>query len=261
MYFVDAHIHSHISPDASGSIDELCRAAVEKGLNHIYITDHCDVNGWEGKPYDFMRDGAYSEICLAREKYRGRLKIGFGAELGQEQQNPALAKETLDDARLDFVIGSLHNLAGQPDFFFLQGKELDSHMTWLRYFEQLYEHVKKSDFDVLGHITYPKRYIETRWCGEYDEFTDAVLREVLRRGKGIEINTSGLRQNIDETLPPLWMVKRYRELGGKFVTIGSDSHQPEHVGFKFEEGCQIARAAGIRYLAVYEGRKAEYLTL
>ncbi|MDR1117163.1 MAG: histidinol-phosphatase HisJ family protein [Oscillospiraceae bacterium] len=261
MYLADMHMHTHISPDSEGVLEDYCAAAIEKGIKELYITDHCDVNGWEGAPYDFLRDAAFDELLAARDRYGDRIKINFGVELGQEQQNRELARETLEDGRLDFVIGSLHNLAGGPDFFFMSDMEADRESLWSRYFTELALHAEKSDFDVLGHITYPKRYIPVRWRAEYDDRISEILDIIISRGKGIEINTSGLGLAMSETLPPYEVVRRYRLMGGRIITVGSDCHVREKVGFRIADGFELAKSAGFDSICLFHKRTPEFVRI
>jgi histidinol-phosphatase (PHP family) len=53
----------------------------------------------------------------------------------------------------------------------------------------------------------------------------------------------------------------YRELGGEILTVGSDAHVPENVGQGVPEAYDLIRAAGFRYIAVYEGRKPRFVKM
>ena len=57
-----------------------------------------------------------------------------------------------------------------------------------------------------------------------------VLRQVVADGKGIEVNTSGIRYGLGDFQPSRQILELYRDLGGRVVTVGSDSHKPEHLG-------------------------------
>ncbi len=264
-YFADYHCHSDFSPDGRQTVEELCRAAVRAGLDEVCVTDHTDVNGWDFVPYDFRIPELMAEIERAREIFDGRLTVTAGTELGQPLQNEELAAE-VTAGPYDFVIGSLHNLAGMCDFGLMEYRD-EGHCveTLERYMAELDEHVKLGDFDVLGHITYPLRYMRAQgFMMTFDRFKEQVreiLRTVIGRGKGIEINTSGLRGGLGETLPPLETVRLYRELGGEVLTIGSDAHRQEDIGSGIAEAQELAMAAGFRYFTVFRGRKPEFIKL
>ena len=113
-------------------------------------------------------------------------------------------------------------------------------------------------FDSLAHLTYPFRYLPPQWreegYGRWRECIDAVLSALAEKGLALEINVSGLRQEIGRTLPDLPIIRRFRELGGEWVTVGSDAHRPEDVGRHIRDGLALAAEAGFRYYAVYENR-------
>ena len=121
-------------------------------------------------------------------------------------------------------------------------------------------------FDVLGHLTYPLRYI----CGDsgifvdmerYAHIIDEIFRTLIKKGCGIEINTSGLRQKIGVTLPELRYVKRYYDLGGRIITVGSDAHRTEDLGKGTETGIEIARSAGFTEIACYKNRNPIFIKI
>ena len=121
-------------------------------------------------------------------------------------------------------------------------------------------------FDSLGHLTYPLRYIEGDHGIPVDltrhrEAIDAIFRELIAAGKALEVNTSGYRQKIGRPLPDLPLVRRYRELGGELITLGSDAHSTQDLGKGIEAGMEMLREAGFRYFAVYEQHKPILLPL
>ena len=89
----------------------------------------------------------------------------------------------------------------------------------------------------------------------YREQIDKILRMLILRGKALELNMSGLRAKLKEPMPPVDILKRYKQLGGELITIGSDAHHIEHVGYGIKEGMEILCDAGFGYFAFYRGRK------
>jgi histidinol-phosphatase (PHP family) len=267
MYKADYHTHSSFSPDGEPTIGEMCEAALSAGLQELCVTDHCEVNGWNGKPYDFMDDRYFAELSRAKERYNGRLTLLAGREIGQATQNKTLAAELASDGRLDFVIGSLHNLTGYEDFYFLEYPDISCCKSLAeRYFTELRELILLGGFDVLGHLSYPLRYIRGRAGLEFDfsgyasEIAD-IYRLLINSGKGIEVNTSGLRQPLGQTMPAFDLVKLYRECGGEIVTVGSDAHKAEDIGAGIEEGQDLLRAAGFECFTVFRERKPSFIKL
>ena len=121
-------------------------------------------------------------------------------------------------------------------------------------------------FDCLSHIDYPLRYIVGNSglnidLSRYNEKIDAILETVIKNDKGIEINTSGLRQVIGRTLPDINVIRRFRELGGKYVTIGSDAHRWGDIGSGIETGLDMMLECGYTHFSVYEKHTPKLLPI
>lgn len=279
---LDLHTHTSWSPDAKDPALALCLRAEELGLERLAITDHCDCNFWlpegegsypECQLCDSMMFGARDYALKSIEEV-SKLKERFpfllcGIELGQPLQAPEAAASVTSRPELDFIIGSHHMNLNTADFYWLKYREMTEEQIYslLRdCFDQMLAMCREADFDVLGHLTYPLRYIVGDWGIELDmaPFEEAIreiFRTLISRGRGIEINTSGLRQKIAETLPPLRYVKLYRELGGEIITVGSDAHSADQLAAGIGEGIELARAAGFDRLTYFKGRKPEYITI
>ena len=124
----------------------------------------------------------------------------------------------------------------------------------------MYDLANFDHYDVLGHLTYAQRYIVKTFGPQFElrrfeEKIRAILGRVIANGRGIEINTSGLRQGLGFTMPDYWVAGIYRELGGEILTVGSDAHYPEHVGANIPEVTEALREIGFRYLTVFRERK------
>lgn len=258
----DFHTHTAFSFDGDSTAEEMVLKAIELGMKNYAITDHVEANLFYDKEYGASESIAKAaEIIPAlREKYADRISVSYGIELGQPVHDLSLSENILGKYDFDFVIGSCHNIRGYEDFYFLNYNELDYNFLLDVYFEELLEMSEWGGFDVLGHLTYPLRYI----CGEYgkevdmsayDGIIDEIFRALIKNGCGIEINTSGLRQKIGETMPPIKYIRRYRELGGKLLTIGSDAHRTDDLGKGIAEGIALAKEAGFSEIAVYKKRK------
>lgn len=279
MNIIDCHSHSKNSPDAESTVDEMIEAAIQNNLSAYAITDHCEINHWfsiehygdtpnEYDTYDFGRDFEISmrENMLAKEKYCGKINFINGIELGQATHDLGLADSVVSDKRLDFVIGSMHQLKGYEDFAFLDYTKTDIPDALEKNFLELLKLCKWGKFDVLGHLTYTLRYIE----GEngikvnmtpYEEIIRECFKTLIQNGKGIEINTSGLRQKFGNTFPDLYYVKMFREMGGEILSIGSDSHIYTDVGKGVKEGSEIALQAGFKRLCYFKNRKPEFINI
>ena len=47
----------------------------------------------------------------------------------------------------------------------------------------------------------------------------------------------------------------YKELGGRIITAGSDSHRPERIGYGFDRVYQMLKEAGFDSISIYKNRK------
>lgn len=264
----DLHTHCTLSFDGKSSAEEMVQRAAELGLRYYALTDHVDLGEFPDPDFDLEAtvNGTRELIPELRERYADRLDVIYGVELGQAVQDKELTEKLLAENDYDFVIGSTHNIRGHEDFYFLDYAGTDVTELLRLYFDELLETAEWGRFDVMGHITYPLRYIVGDYGIEVDlsqfgSVIDEILRTVIKNGKGIEINTSGLRQKIGVKMPDVPLVKRYYELGGRILTIGSDAHRTDDLGAGIAEGIEIARACGFSEIAVYKNRKPTFIKI
>ena len=261
----DYHMHCRFSPDSRGAPEEMCAAAVKAGLVEIAVTDHFEFfppGKFADKPYTIanMREQQQAlEYC--REKFAGRLTIRNGIEVGQPQCSPDAAEELMREVDFDYVIGSVHKMNGL-DLGLTEYQDGNIPALVRQNLEMLRVLAETGDFDCMGHLDIIKRYAANQGkrvdLMDWKEEVEPILRTLIRRGKGLEVNTSGLRQSAKETLPSVTVLRFYRELGGEILTIGSDAHRPEDVGAGFTEALKAAKAAGFRQIAMYEKRQPRF---
>ena len=96
---------------------------------------------------------------------------------------------------------------------------------------------------------------------KFQDVIDEILKALIARGKGIEINTGGLKYGLGHPNPTEAILKRYHKLGGEIITIGSDAHAPEHVAYDFDKVPGILREAGFKYFTVFKKRQPEFFLL
>ncbi|MBR3754323.1 MAG: histidinol-phosphatase HisJ family protein [Clostridia bacterium] len=260
---IDLHTHTVSSFDGHYSAAEMCEAAVNAGLSVITFTDHFDVDFFEEHRLGERQVTSYEDVTSAQAAFADKIKVLVGIEVGQGTYEPELTKKSLEKYEYDFIIGSIHNLRKTPDFCELDytNMTLDEVYGLLdKYFEEMLLLAKWNGFDTLAHLTYPLRYIMGNYgikvdLKKYDGIVDEIFKTVIANGKALEINTSGLRQKIGVTMPTVDYVRRFKELGGEYITIGSDAHFTEHVGAGINEGFAIAKAAGFEYVTYYEKHK------
>jgi histidinol-phosphatase (PHP family) len=256
----DYHMHSReFSCDARSSMAEMCQAAIDAGLEEIAITDHLDGHPGDSCLGYYDVSACFAEIARCRARFGDRLTIRAGIEVGDPHRFPDVVGPTVRGHDYDFAIGSVHwidDVAPFGDTFF---RAHDAAFAFGGYFREALALAKAEHFDVLGHIDMPKRE-GTAFYGPFcpDDYADAlrqILRQLIERGKGIEINTSGWRKSADECCPGLSVLKWYAELGGEILTVGSDAHRTEHIALFRTRALDLAREAGLRWLTTFEGRR------
>ncbi len=260
---IDLHTHTDSSFDGHYSADLMCEAAVNNDISVYAITDHFDVDFYEEHRLESRQKSSYEGIVSAKEKFADKIKVIRGIEMGQPTYDLPLTEKSLARFDYDYVIGSIHNLRKTPDFCELDYNTLteeDVYSLLDKYFEEELILAKWNGFDTFAHLTYPMRYIVQSGrfnidLGRYNDITDEIFRTLIANGKALEINTSGLRQPIGKTMPTEDYVKRFRELGGEYLTLGSDAHYTEHVGAGIDEGYAIAEKCGFEYVTYFENRK------
>jgi histidinol-phosphatase (PHP family) len=262
-------------------------AAIRAGISVYSITDHCEINrffseahygrkkgDYEYETYDngvdfeeSMTENAACKIRLSEEKQS--IKFLSGIELGQATFDFGLSESLITDRRLDFVIASIHQLDGLDDFAFIKyNKYSDEELFTLceKYFAEVKKLCAWGKFDVLGHMTYILRYLEGNAGRKVNmSFFNETIREcfklIIHAGKGIELNTSGLRQKYGKPFPDYSLLKMYRDVGGEILTVGSDSHSPSDVGKGIPEAYELIKEIGFKWLVYYDERKPHFINL
>lgn len=262
----DCHTHCSCSFDCQETFDRSCEEAIQKGLGGIALTDHFESFDYFEKLKEPCLESVKTSIA-AKKKYRDRLNVLVGTELGEPLEDLPATEEFLSLCEFDYVLASLHNSKGAKDFYFVQDFRAFNTDGGLRaYYEDLYETIRWNQFDSMAHISYPFRYMELRGFFDltmdmYDEMILPSLKLLAENCKALEINTSGLRTPSKKTLPDMKYIKLFREMGGEFVTFGSDAHRAEDVGEGLAEAAEIALACGFRYQTVYENRQPTLIPL
>ena len=282
MKLIDCHTHTQFSVDSEADLGMCAERADRLGLAAYAVTDHCECNSWYPAEHysdgDDMHDSYRYKDCFLdsvaavtalKEKYNSKLNLICGVEMGQPQAAPEAAVFINADERVDFIIGSLHQIRGEKDFYYIDYMDLGTDKIYdllERYFTELNEMCRTNSFDVLGHLTYCLRYMKQRHGIEPDisRFDDIIadsFRTLAQNGKGIEINTSGLRQGFGETFPNLRYTKLFREMGGEIISVGSDAHTAEDIGKNVRDGIEIAKAAGFTRIAYFKKRQPQFIAI
>lgn len=258
---VDLHTHTDNSFDGNHSTMYLCETACMKGIRAIAFTDHLEMDVFLKKNFDRTAIQSFFETAKARSAFSGKLLVCVGAELGQAVYDTAVSDKLLSMMKYDFIIGAIHNLPDMQDFYYMDfSDESIDYMSLLnQYFEWELKLAQWDGFDTLAHLTYPLRYIVGKYgkkvdMSQFTEIIDEILLTLIKNKKALEINTAGLRQPIGITSPDESIVRRYKQLGGELITVGSDAHYAEHLGAGIEQGYELALKCGFEKIALYQGR-------
>jgi histidinol-phosphatase (PHP family) len=269
MGLFDQHLHSRHSFDCKTEPRANVEAAIAKGLSGLTFTEHFDTHpdDWE---LCVFNDADYSAtIARLREEFGGTIFIGKGIEVCYQPRTMDYVLNFLDRHRFDLVILSVHYFGGVTVHQREHWEGVDAAGGTRRYLEHVREAVRFCEglhrsrgrrvFDVLGHLDLAKRYTK-RFLGSYDMspfvgLIDEILSASLAADLTPEINTSSLRQGLDETMPNAEAVKRYAALGGKAMSLGSDAHRAEDIGAGFDRAVTMLHEAGLEHIAVFQRRE------
>lgn len=240
----DCHIHTKYSTDSKLEIKDAINKAESMGIG-LTITEHMDINYPNPDKFFFNVEDYFSEY----EKYRNS-KLMLGIEIGMM---PSALKKSETLARkypFDYILGSVHLVDGvdlfQNEFYRNRTKE----EVYLQYLNSILNSIKEYDFiDCLGHIDYISRYSKFAdkelYYDEYKDKIDEILKELAYKDKALEINTN----RFDEKTVIINMkniYKRFHELGGKLVVLGSDAHAQGNVGKNLKLAKELADSCRLK---------------
>lgn len=253
----DFHIHTDISYDGHTTGEAVVEAARKAGLKEICFTDHLDYDPMDRSHRMDFDTQAYNR-AYDHLQAEG-LKILRGCEFGMLTDTPQVLEEDLQRRHFDFVIASVHFIDGRDPYFPEFWAYHNVEQAEQRYLQTLLECLRlHDDFDVMGHLTYisKTRYNPLKRPIRYDEHAgiiDEIFRTLVRKEKGMEINTSGV-DICGVYLPEAEFLHRFKELGGRIVTVGSDAHDARRVGQYCDRAIAMARDV-FGYVCTFEDRK------
>lgn len=265
---MDFHTHTNYSPDSKTEMEKSILAAIEKGISDLAFTDHvdfdADIDSGIGD-WDFDRSKYEVEIRSHQSKFEGQINLYQGIEIGVQPHLTDRNREVVRMNQYDFVIASLHSVERRDLYhrkFFENHTDLDAIRI---YFESYYESVKSfKDYSVLGHLDLYVRYKEELENVEFSKFSDYVetlLKMVIEDGKGIEINTGGFRYGLNYANPNNQFLKLYKALNGEIITIGSDAHTLDYLGYKYNETVALLKEIGFKYVSVFNNQIPQFIKL
>lgn len=261
----DYHVHTNFSYDSDGTPEKTILSAIQKGLQTICITDHHELDyiepGWE---VDFEK--YFQELSKLGECFQNHIEVLVGIEFGMQTHLHQQYTELARKYSFDFVIGSVHLFDGYDPYYPGYFEDKTDEEGYRRAFEITLENVKAFlEYDTLGHLDYIVRYGRNKEqsysYAKYADYIDEILRILIQNGKGLEVNTGGWKSGFSFAHPHADILKRYRELGGEIITIGSDAHTPEHVGYDFQRVKGYLEKCGFKYYTEFRQRKPYFCAI
>jgi len=250
----DYHTHTSFSDDSKQDMEESILEAIRLGIDELCFTEHHDY--LVEKPSHLTDLPRYHQtLSQFKEKYKHQIRLKFGAEFGMQ-------RHTINDYRAD--------IACYPfDFILLSSHQIDDLEFWINEYQEgktqyEYNHgyyqaildviTEYKDYSVLGHLDVIKRYDRQGILDdkELEEIIKKVLRQVIEDDKGIEVNTSSYRYNLPDLTPSRQILTWYRELGGKILTLGSDSHKKDDLAEHFDKVTEILLDLGFESFCTYD---------
>jgi len=251
----DSHTHTTFSGDARDDMSNMCRAAIAKGLSHICFTDHLELNPTDESYGIFDYDRYSAAIDRVREEFAGRIHILKGIEFSEPHVFRKEYEELLNK-EFDLIMVGIHYVRMSVGLHWLEDDaclyEYARQNLYRQYYEELLQVVKLGGFDVLAHFDNPKRYLKE--STQESELIDEILQELVGREMVLEINTSPLRRGCAACAPDAEILKRYSQLGGARVTVGSDAHSSEEIAADFDYAERLVTDHCLR-LGIFKGRR------
>ncbi|HEY8635973.1 MAG TPA: histidinol-phosphatase HisJ family protein [Candidatus Limnocylindrales bacterium] len=258
---LDAHMHTDLSPDSNVPIDAYAQGAIDHGIAEIAITDHVDFEpGAPAFAYSIFADRERIVRDAAERWGPQGVLIRFGVELTYDRSWEDDIRDHLAHHAYDFTIGSVHDRVESPYHpgrvaAWVEGRSLAEIVA--PSFDETVAAARSGLFDAIGHIDVVKRYlyphVKPAALEAQPELYEPILRALVESGTALEVNTSGLRYPTAVTFPHPAIVTRFRELGGRAVTVGSDAHRADQLSWGLADGYAIAAEAGFEALTFRRG--------
>lgn len=256
----DYHMHSTFSADCDTPMEETIERAIARGFTEICFTEHIDYD-YPDKAITFDLDiPAYREKLAAMNRIYGeQISIKRGVEIGVQPHLLKKYEQLIEGEDFEFILCSIHttNQQGLHSRDLFKGRTVEE--AFRLYYRELLECVTRFDaYDVLAHIDLVKRYTDIPSTDQCYDLIEQIFKTIIPKGKGIEINTSGYRYGLEHGMPSPDILKLYKECGGEIITLGSDSHVADTVGYRFKESMDLLEELGFQSITTFEERKPVY---
>ncbi|MFZ5764606.1 MAG: histidinol-phosphatase HisJ family protein [Thermodesulfobacteriota bacterium] len=250
----DGHVHTRLCHHAHGEMEEYVDAAIAVGLRKIIFLEHYET-GISYFESTWLTDENFvwylEEGRRLADKYRDRIRVGVGVEVGA---NPDRLEETvkfLGRHRWERIGLSYHYLregeqfvnvvSRRPANLELMEKIGYDHVAD-RYFAGLEKALAVIPATVVCHLDAVLRHCpDFSFAPRHHAAMGSILAKMRRKGVALEINTSGFSLR-GEQFPALPVIRRAVAMGIELFA-GSDAHRPADVGRFF--GRLPAMLAGV----------------
>lgn len=264
----DYHLHTSFSGDSTAPMEDMILKGIKLGLTSMCFTEHMDmdyvyINPEEEGIFELNTDSYLYDFIRFKEKYADKIQLLFGVELGVQ---PHLRRELAVYSKsydFDFIIASSHLCNRKDPYYpyFYEGRSDEE--AYREYFLSILDNLKAfSNFDIYGHLDYVVRYGKTRDADysydKYKDILDKILETLIEKEKGLEVNTGAIGYNLRDLNPCTDILKRYKELGGEIITVGSDAHEPSAIARGFDRAAEVLTSCGFKYYATFEKRLPEF---
>lgn len=258
--FADYHVHTNFSDDSTYKMEDCLNRAVELGLEEICFTEHTDygVKGNAEQEMNCPTPEYFAEFKRCQKLFADKIKMKFGMEFGVQVGTVAEYEKLFAEYPFDFIILSCHQVDNLE--FHLQdyqrGKTQQEYNEG--YYNEIYGVMKIFDnWSILGHLDMIKRY---DLQGEYpfekvSDLIAEILKLAIKKDKGIEVNTSCYRYNLPDLTPSHDILKLYKDLGGEIITVGSDTHEKNHLAYKIKDTYTELMRIGFKNIYTFDKMK------
>jgi len=258
-FYSDSHIHSDNSSYAMDPIVKICEKAVKLNLYSISILDNCECDLCTNRDYEKSLKQSFFEVKKAQSSFKNQLNILSGIELGQPHINKNTAKKALDVANFDYILAAVHRLRILNDFFDIDYSENDIYDILDTYFDEILEVIEFGQFDSLAHFNYPIKYITK--CFGIKLKTERICRKVRmildllsKTDKALEISSSLDFDEDNSIFSSKNLLSEFKKFGGKYITIGSGSHNVKSVGKNLDHIFSMVLTSGFDKFTVFKNR-------
>ncbi|MCL2560077.1 MAG: histidinol-phosphatase HisJ family protein [Turicibacter sp.] len=259
-YVADYHMHTNHSSDSRYKMEQVVKDAIRLGLDEICFTDHTDYRGPAATTAPNFKK-YFAEIESMQRKYGRKIAIKKGLEFGMQTHTVPRYLDIIAKYPLDFVILSVHQINNQGFWAgtYQRGKKKAEYVH--DYYQEILSLIQMfDDYSVLGHLDLIRRYCDGREpvLADHRDIIVEILETVIKKGKGIDLNTSHIRYGLADWMPARDILALYHDLGGKVITVGSDSHHQDHLGFYIKEGRELLKEIGFTEFCTFDRMQPKF---